>query len=438
MNMTTRILSIAIIMILSGCSKQQDNKESALSSIQQTTVIKSTSSPTGYEVKFCYQNPDAKRIRIKGEWLFSSLADGTMRTSTNATPYEWQNGYTLWGTKDWPVYEMSKDQTTGIWSITLPLPSGTYKYKYYIDGDQTDVNNLTGAIEASDPANPPYHRDAPLSDLKGEDTYSKVYVPYDSFKQNLSRDSSIEAPAKPEDRGTVSFVEVPSNVLDIPVHMAVYLPKGYDPNRAEAYPLLFLLHGGGGTESSWLNNGAANILDNVIAEGKMEPTVVIMPNGSNFSWKRDNIVNSIENEILPYATNHYNVSKDVNRRAMAGLSMGGATVMYTLINRPELFNYYTAMSAPWTKDITLDFSNPILKQKKIFVTAGLYDFVKVEAVLNPESRQAKGGEGSFYSFIFGMNDAGVPFKTQAEEPFGHQWVFWREVLAHISENFLWK
>lgn len=120
--MTTRILFIAIIIIISGCSKQQDNKEADLSSIQQTTVIKSSSSPTGYEVKFCYQNPDAKRMRIKGEWLFSSLADGTMRTSTNATPYEWQNGYTLWGTKDWPVYEMSKDQTTGIWSITLPLP----------------------------------------------------------------------------------------------------------------------------------------------------------------------------------------------------------------------------------------------------------------------------------------------------------------------------
>lgn len=100
----------------------------------ETTVVKSEDSPTGYYVTFRYKDPDSGRVRIYGEWAFSDLDHSTVVTSLNATPEEWQDGYTVWQTSGWPTADMVLDEETGIWSYTIPLPNGTYNYRFYVGG----------------------------------------------------------------------------------------------------------------------------------------------------------------------------------------------------------------------------------------------------------------------------------------------------------------
>jgi len=123
---------------------------------------------------------------------------------------------------------------------------------------------------------------------------------------------------------------------------------------------------------------------------------------------------------------------------MAGLSMGGATVMYTVINNPDLFKYYLSMSAPVTSDISHNFSNPLIKDKTICIVAGLYDFVKVDAMLNPDNGWYKGFEGSVYQYMYDMKAAGVKYYTRPEPPYGHAWVLWRDDIVYFIDHFLWK
>lgn len=350
-----------------------------------------------------------------------------MKTSTNAGPYEWKNGYVQWNTVRQPYYDMTLED--GIWKITFPLPSGTYKYKYFADGK-----------ELWDPANPPRNRDLQATDLSGEDRFSVVYVPYDPVRQSLSQDRSIEAPTAVH-KGAYSYVNLPSPRTGELLRFGVYLPYGFDEKRAEPYPVLVLYHGGGGTEASWINNGLASIMDNMYEQGMVaEPFVILTPNGGAFfRGRREELDQAVLQDILPYAKEHYNITTNPAKRAFAGLSMGGATTMFTLLNHPEEFQYYFAMSAPTTTDIDLDlFANPVIKTRNICLAVGMYDFVKVEALLNPNSSQARGGERSFYAYEFAMFEHGVPFKNLPEYENGHDWVLWRRHIVDYVKNYLWQ
>ncbi len=392
-----------------------------------TSVYRSEASPTGYYASFCFPDAGYEKVTIQGEWVFSDLADASVKTSTNAGPYEWKNGYVQWNTTRQPFYDM--ELSDGIWRITFPLPSGTYKYKFFADGK-----------EFWDPANPPKNRDLEATDLSGEDRFSAVYVPFDPIRQSRSQDRSIEAPTATR-KGSYRYVELPASGSDDLLRFGVYVPYGFDAGRTEPYPVLVLYHGGGGTEASWINNGLAAIMDNLYEQGlATEPTVILTPNGSRFfRGRREELDQAVIHDILPYAVEHFNVTTDPARRAFAGLSMGGATTMFTLLNHPEAFQYYFAMSAPTTTDINLDlFANPVLKEKDICLAVGMYDFVKVEALLNPNSSQARGGERSFYAYEFAMFEHGVPFKTMPEYENGHDWVLWRRHIAEYFKNYLWK
>jgi enterochelin esterase-like enzyme len=111
-------------------------------------------------------------------------------------------------------------------------------------------------------------------------------------------------------------------------NMVVYLPKGYDPNRAVPYPLFVLSHGGGENELAWINRGKApQILDNEIASGKMQPAVVVMTNGggvANATGAISAYTNNVVKTVLPYVEANYNVSKDSSGRAFAGTSAFGS------------------------------------------------------------------------------------------------------------------
>ena len=146
----------------------------------------------------------------------------------------------------------------------------------------------------------------------------------------------------------------------------IYTPPGYDKDKK--YPVLYLLHGIGGDEFAWTNNGnAGTILDNLYAKNKLEPMIVVMPNGramendraegNIFSPERVEAFATFEkdliNDLIPFVEKNYPVKKDRDHRALAGLSMGGGQSLNFGLGNLDKFAWVGGFSsAPNTKKPT--------------------------------------------------------------------------------------
>ena len=144
--------------------------------------------------------------------------------------------------------------------------------------------------------------------------------------------------------------------------MMVYTPYGYHDkaNSRKTYPVLYLLHGGGGDEEAWVSMGrACEILDNLIEKGLAVPMLCVMPNGNATQQAARTLqvpvqtnpaaanayVNSLAKDIIPYIESHYRVIAKKSGRAVAGLSMGGGHTFSVSTLYPNLFDYICPMSS---------------------------------------------------------------------------------------------
>ena len=112
--------------------------------------------------------------------------------------------------------------------------------------------------------------------------------------------------------------------------------------------MLYLIHGGGDTDTSWPNAGAAGIiLDNLLADGKIKPMIVVMPNGTitNVPNEVPPFAQDMVTDIIPFVEKNYNVLIDKNNRAIAGLSMGGMETMETAFQHIDMFSYVWVLSS---------------------------------------------------------------------------------------------
>lgn len=232
-----------------------------------------------------------------------------------------------------------------VWTYTSPsLPSDLYSYSYIVDDDPM-----------SDPDNKNRYRD--IGDtinyfiIKGGigDTFAQQNVPH----------------------GRVEKVWYPSKLDGMPKRrMTVYLPAAYSGSPSKRFPVLYLLHGSGGDENSWSDAGrAVQILDNMIASGKCEPMIVVMPNGNvnlaaapgedpdnpnvkpsanNTSSMLGKIESVFMDDVVGYVDSHYRTYNDKAHRAIAGLSLGGLHALYTSLNNPQSFDYIGLFSAQTT------------------------------------------------------------------------------------------
>lgn len=182
-----------------------------------------------------------------------------------------------------------------------------------------------------------------------------------NFYGSVRWESGIEIPAHDQEfyalkdvpHGKVEQVLFPSKSTNTSLRAFVYTPPGYNKDQSKKYPVLYLQHGWGEDETAWSNQGRANlIMDNLIAEGKIEPFLVVMTYGMTNEIKFGGLRNFditpfqtvLVDELIPYVDTNFRTIADRSHRAMAGLSMGGMETKMITLNKPEVFSHYGLLS----------------------------------------------------------------------------------------------
>lgn len=243
--------------------------------------------------------------------------------------------------------------------------------------------------------------------------------------------------------GTLSRVWYDSPTLGQQRRMTVYLPAAYDGKKA--FPVMYLLHGHGGDETAWGDLGrASQIMDNLIAEGKCVPMIVVMPNGNPTcnaapGWWHEGMYTPDGNafnqrgakasmeesfmDIVNYVDSHYKTIKKRSGRAVTGLSMGGGHTFGISRLYPETFDYYGLQSAAarvqqndakFNEQMTRLFSS---KPKLFWIAIGKEDFLIQQ---NNGLRQYL--DEHKYPYEYYENDG------------GHIWRNWRIYLTMFAQK----
>jgi enterochelin esterase family protein len=308
---------------------------------------------------------------------------------------------------------MERD-ATGIWSVTTrPLAPEIYGYHFEADGQRR-----------IDPANA--STKANLVNLE-----NLVAVPGDTPQP-------WEATNVPH--GTVHYhTYTTASVLNLPNNQSeyyVYTPPSYDPRANPPWPVLYLLHGWSDDASGWIAVGQVHyILDNLIAEGKIKPMVVVMPLGygnMDFGrtfegWQQPASIEqnttlftqALLTEVLPLVESAYNVSPRREDRAIAGLSMGGLESLTIGLNHPDRFAWVGGFSSAvqgLDMERQLAALSPLTTKLRLLWLACGTD----EPLLKPNRE--------FIAWLKGKN---MPV-TQFETPGLHTWMVWRNDFIHFA------
>ncbi|MCZ9347611.1 hypothetical protein NGM37_58990, partial [Streptomyces sp. TRM76130] len=200
----TGVLVAATVLTTSANAETPTAKTSAAA--LGPTVTHTGKGPTGYQVTFRVKDAAATSMRIKGTWTFASSAS-TSTDPTNSAPVaaaDWQPGdFPLQSpnqpSENWAVASMKKDAGSGVWSYTVPLPSGTFDYQFYADCASA---TLSGCTATTDPANPAWNTSGSAA------VFSQVYVPGD--ERFGTTDQSWQADVPASRRGALADISYPT------------------------------------------------------------------------------------------------------------------------------------------------------------------------------------------------------------------------------------
>lgn len=365
------------------------------------TVFKDASSPTGYTGRFVYYNPDATSVRFVADILLRNWADRS--DTTVYQPSDYRPGLMRGG----GGYDVAMtDAGDGYWVTEVPLAAGANQYWFY-------VNNNTN-LWVTDPANPPIYAPDGLQGTARR-AFNKVNVPYDPEKQNFAPLAAreIENPRPDTAKGTWSYV--PIQIAGQNRTVGVYLPPGYDADRATPYKTIYMQHGGGQDQSDWMNIGSVPvIMDNLIADGLTEPAVVITT-ATNYLGAAASGYPNLREVVLPFVESNYNVSTHPTDRAFAGLSAGGIATGNIINYDPTQFGYY----GPWSGGVNVRAATPNLAVPYILYGGGAWDF----GLPNPNTVAALDAVG----FVENVVVSGA-----------HDFNAWNQLFTIFARDYLWK
>lgn len=250
-----------------------------------------------------------------------------------------------------------------------------------------------------------------------------------NFYGSVRWESGIEIPAHDQEfyalkdvpHGNVVQILFPSKSTKTSRRAFVYTPPGYDKDQSARYPVLYLQHGWGEDETAWTNQGRANlIMDNLIAEGKTKPFIIVMTYGMTneikFGGLRDFDVTPFQtvmvDELIPYVDANFRTIADPAQRAMAGLSMGGMETRMITLNKPDVFSHYGLLSGGTYKPEDIKDKS---KVKLIFLSCGSKE--------RPEAIK---------SATAGLKDAGYNAVGYISEGTAHEFQTWRRSLYTMA------
>jgi enterochelin esterase-like enzyme len=222
---------------------------------------------------------------------------------------------------------LTKDEK-GVWSVTVgPVDPEIYYYNFTIDGVKTIDPNNPNVKTGSTPGTI-----SSVLEVRGEAAafYDGQAVPHGEIRTHWYHSKSLETLRR----------------------LTVYTPPGYDQNPQGRYPVLYLFHGANADETAWTRLGHVNlILDNLLAAGKAKPFLVVMPfgygvpPGTGGSDNTEAFSRDLIQDVIPFVQAHYRAYTDRDRRAIAGLSMGGGESLGIGLNHLDLFSYVGGFSA---------------------------------------------------------------------------------------------
>ncbi len=265
--------------------------------------------------------PEAQKVQITGDFL------PPKKVEYGGNTYEMPG-----------VADLVKNDK-GVWTLTTgPLQPELYTYNMLVDG-----------VKIIDPLN--------VYNIRDINNLFSVLLIGGNQRADLYKVNKVA-------HGTVSKIWYESPTAGLTRRLTVYTPAGYETSGKE-YPVLYLLHGIGGDENAWSELGrAAQIMDNLIAQGKAEPMLVVMTNGNisqeacpgetseGFRVPTMMLPKTMEGsfetafpDVVKFIEKTYRVKKDKAHRAIAGLSMGGCHSLFISINYPDLFDYVGLFSA---------------------------------------------------------------------------------------------
>ena len=312
-------------------------------------------------------------------------------------------------------YDLTKDEN-GVWTgESAPQDEGFHYYQLWVDGAAVpDPGSLYfyGASRWGSGIEIP---------AKDQDFYAMKNIPHGEVREH-------------------TYFSKSNNTMR---RCFIYTPPGYDKDIQKRYPVLYLQHGGGENETGWSSQGHANlIMDNLIAEGKTVPFIIVMDNGSwsmsgpppsrqqgerPAQWPpkgwADGFTKTLLEDIIPMIDTNYRTLADQKHRAMAGLSMGGMQTRVITLAHPELFSYVGIFSggsistedvknAPGFKD----------KVKLVFVSYGSREL---------ESRRAGMG-GDPKEDTKSLKELGINTHFYVSPLTAHEWQSWRRGLHEFA------
>ena len=293
----------------------------------------------------------------------------------------------------------------GVWtgSSLEPMKAGAWRYHFVVDG------------------------------MSVVDSRNVNVSPYQAQMESLLIVPGDFSDTRDVPHGSVSKVKYVAATLHNAIReMYVYTPPGYEKGSG-SYPVLYLIHGGGETAASWSTVGRANdILDNLIAEGKAVPMIIVMPSGwtpmggqvMTSDATKDPFNDELMKDILPYMQSHFRTKSTPEDRALSGLSMGGIQTLNIGLHNLGSFRYLAVMSSGWTTDRDRDafFAAEAGRipsynsQLKLFWWGwGATDIARGNSLLVTER----------------FKQQGVHMELM-ETPDGHEWKNWRLYLHEVA------
>jgi enterochelin esterase family protein len=306
---------------------------------------------------------------------------------------------------------MTKD-ADGVWSVTTaPLAPALHMYGLTVDG--------VGVLDPLNPGIDPglaYKSNTVWVKGPEKQPWDETGVPHGVLHHHVYHTAAAQG--------------LPDGLEDY----YVYTPPGYDPSAAAPYPVLYLLHGWSALANGWIDDGQANvILDNLIAQGRAKPMVVVMPlgygdwtfvTGGFGTWSHEEKVTrnmdlfskTLLSEILPQVEAGYRVSRDRDGRAIAGLSMGGGQSLVIGLGHPEVFGWVGGFSsAVIYKAFDGAFAGMGRKPRLLWVACGTSD-----ELIAPNR-----------NFVAWLRSKGQE-PVAVETPGIHNWPVWRDNLVHFA------